>query len=108
MAIVRNPAFSIAMSGTLGGVLTVRTAQHRCVASLPMRPTVAATAAQAACRLRGAWAASTWASLEQWQRDKWATLAAAESLPPFGLYLKEFCLQRSTLTNLPLMPKAAP
>lgn len=104
MAKVTGALCSIAASGTVGGVLTFRTATHRCIASLPQRPALPPSAAQASCRLRAAWAASTWHAATTDERAKWLAVAAASQLPPFGLYLKEFCLQRSTLTTLPTVP----
>lgn len=104
MATIRNPLFSIAASGTIARVLTIRTAQTRVVASLPMRPTGEPSAAQAACRLRASWAASTWAGLDGPSRQEWQTKATARDMPVFGLYLKEFCAQRCTLTRAPLPP----
>lgn len=105
MAIIRNPLFSIAASGTIGRILTIRSAETRTIASLPMRPNAQPSAAQQQCRLRGSWAATTWAGLTTAEQDQWKALALTRELPPFGLYMREFCAQRCTLTRKPQVPQ---
>lgn len=101
---VKNPAFSLAASGTLGGVIVFRQTARGAQAQMSPTTTPPATEQQAANRADFLAGCNFWAAMAADQKSKWLAGAQIRHRAARQWFLSEWRIQRATAENPPLLP----
>lgn len=102
-----GPMFSLAASGTIGGVITMATWKGRPYARIRVTPSNPRSAGQTAQRAMMRFLAQEWATLEPGTKAAWEELARAGSFSAFNAFVKQN-LQSWSLFEAPSMTPGHP
>jgi hypothetical protein len=105
MAKVSNPFFSLAASGTVGGLLCARMGKDGAQVMRPPRNFAPPSPEQLAQRQKMIDARAAYLQMDNQARADWDSVAMARGMPTWNAYFAEWQYQQVTAGDQPLIPE---
>jgi hypothetical protein len=105
MAKVRSPLFSLAASGSIGGLISFRSNKERATARLKPRSQPQQSEGALLNQQRMKNAAAAFSSLTQAQQIEWSALGISRGKPSWQIFFEQYQAQYITPPSLPEIPE---